>query len=147
MSTITKHFFMIIPPLPYSVHCNLGIKNYCISCLISTSFKSNRGLLPAFCKSPQFKSFITKTFTAVPLSLNTMTQSFESDVSAGIPFTLKRVNILESYMTYINTRALRADSQEVALFIHGNPVSSYLWRNIIPHISPKVRCVAPELIG
>jgi haloalkane dehalogenase len=76
-----------------------------------------------------------------------MTQSFESDVSAGFPFTLKRVNILESYMTYIDTRALRADNQEVALFIHGNPVSSYLWRNIIPHISPKVRCVAPELIG
>lgn len=50
-------------------------------------------------------------------------------------------------MTYIDTGAPQTDDQEVALFIHGNPVSSYLWRNIIPHVSPRVRCVAPELIG
>jgi haloalkane dehalogenase len=76
-----------------------------------------------------------------------MAQAFESDVSAEFPFPLQQVNVLDSYMTYIDTGAPQTDRQEVALFIHGNPVSSYLWRNIIPHISPKLRCVAPDLIG
>ena len=33
------------------------------------------------------------------------------------------------------------------VFLHGNPTSSYLWRNIIPHVSDLGRCVAPDLIG
>jgi haloalkane dehalogenase len=33
------------------------------------------------------------------------------------------------------------------LFLHGNPTSSYLWRNVIPHVSPQARCIAPDLIG
>jgi len=33
------------------------------------------------------------------------------------------------------------------LFLHGNPTWSYLWRNIIPYVSPHARCIAPDLIG
>jgi haloalkane dehalogenase len=33
------------------------------------------------------------------------------------------------------------------LFLHGNPTSSYLWRNIIPHVQHLGRCIAPDLIG
>jgi haloalkane dehalogenase len=33
------------------------------------------------------------------------------------------------------------------VFLHGNPTSSYLWRNIIPHVSAHGRCIAPDLIG
>jgi haloalkane dehalogenase len=33
------------------------------------------------------------------------------------------------------------------IFLHGNPTSSYLWRNIIPHLIGLGRCVAPDLIG
>ena len=33
------------------------------------------------------------------------------------------------------------------VFLHGNPTSSYLWRNIMPHVSDKARCIAPDLIG
>ncbi len=33
------------------------------------------------------------------------------------------------------------------VFLHGNPTSSYLWRNIIPHLSSLGRCIAPDLIG
>ncbi len=40
-----------------------------------------------------------------------------------------------------------ANPSETVVFLHGNPTSSYLWRNIIPHISPIARCVAPDLIG
>ena len=32
-------------------------------------------------------------------------------------------------------------------FLHGNPTSSYLWRNIIPHLSNSARCLAPDLVG
>ncbi len=33
------------------------------------------------------------------------------------------------------------------LFLHGNPTSSYLWRNVIPYLEPLGRCIAPDLIG
>lgn len=33
------------------------------------------------------------------------------------------------------------------VFLHGNPTSSYLWRNVIPHLSDVARCIAPDLIG
>ena len=32
-------------------------------------------------------------------------------------------------------------------FLHGNPTSSYLWRNVIPHLAARGRCIAPDLIG
>ena len=33
------------------------------------------------------------------------------------------------------------------LFQHGNPTSSYLWRNVMPHVAPLARCIAIDLIG
>ncbi len=36
---------------------------------------------------------------------------------------------------------------DAVVFLHGNPTSSYLWRDIIPHVSGQARCVAPDLIG
>lgn len=33
------------------------------------------------------------------------------------------------------------------VFLHGNPTSSYLWRNIMPHLKRHGRCIAPDLIG
>ena len=30
------------------------------------------------------------------------------------------------------------------VFLHGNPTSSYLWRNIIPLVSVDYRCIAPD---
>lgn len=35
----------------------------------------------------------------------------------------------------------------VVLFLHGNPTSSYLWRNIMPYTSTEYRAIAPDLIG
>jgi haloalkane dehalogenase len=35
----------------------------------------------------------------------------------------------------------------VALFLHGNPTSSYVWRNVLPHIATVAHCIAPDLIG
>jgi haloalkane dehalogenase len=36
---------------------------------------------------------------------------------------------------------------DAIVFLHGNPTSSYLWRNVIPHLQSTARCIAPDLIG
>jgi haloalkane dehalogenase len=36
---------------------------------------------------------------------------------------------------------------DTVLFLHGNPTSSYLWRDIVPHVSDQARCIVPDLIG
>lgn len=36
---------------------------------------------------------------------------------------------------------------DAIVFLHGNPTSSYLWRNVIPHLADQGRCIAPDLIG
>jgi haloalkane dehalogenase len=33
------------------------------------------------------------------------------------------------------------------VFVHGNPTSSYLWRNVIPHLAARGRVIAPDLVG
>jgi len=45
-------------------------------------------------------------------------------------------------MAYIDTGEGRP-----VVFLHGNPTSSYIWRNIIPHVETVARCIAPDLIG
>ena len=72
----------------------------------------------------------------------------ENDVSSGFPFELQYASILGSQMAYVDTRPNQFNrSTPTALFIHGNPTSSYIWRNIIPYMSPLMRCVALDLIG
>jgi haloalkane dehalogenase len=57
---------------------------------------------------------------------------------------LSQVNVLDSTMAYRET----GDRQSpVALFLHGNPTSSYIWRNILPLVAPVAHCIAPDLIG
>ena len=36
---------------------------------------------------------------------------------------------------------------DAIVFLHGNPTSSYLWRNVIPYVADMGRCIAPDLIG
>ena len=38
-------------------------------------------------------------------------------------------------------------SGDPVVFLHGNPTSSYLWRDIVPHVSGQARCIVPDLIG
>lgn len=53
-----------------------------------------------------------------------------------------RIEVLDSQMAYID-----AGEGDPIVFLHGNPTSSYLWRNVIPHVIGLGRCVAPDLIG
>lgn len=38
-------------------------------------------------------------------------------------------------------------SGDPIVFLHGNPTSSYLWRNVMPHLEGQGRLIAPDLIG
>ena len=70
------------------------------------------------------------------------------EISADFPFTMNHVNVDNSVeMAYIDTDPSRTLQGTPVVFMHGNPAYSYLWRNIIPHVSPKSRCIAPDLIG
>ncbi len=40
-----------------------------------------------------------------------------------------------------------AGAGDPIVFLHGNPTSSYLWRNVMPHLEELGRCIAPDLIG
>ncbi|MEE9299274.1 MAG: haloalkane dehalogenase [Acidimicrobiia bacterium] len=40
-----------------------------------------------------------------------------------------------------------AGAGDPIVFLHGNPTSSYLWRNVIPHLTDHGRCLAPDLVG
>ena len=50
--------------------------------------------------------------------------------------------VLGAEMAYIE-----AGSGDPIVLLHGNPTSSYLWRNVIPHLEGLGRCIAPDLIG
>jgi haloalkane dehalogenase len=59
-------------------------------------------------------------------------------------------NPLEKKTVEVNGKQLAvhdSGSGQSVVFLHGNPTSSYLWRNIIPHVATTARCVAPDLIG
>jgi len=42
---------------------------------------------------------------------------------------------------------LEAGAGDPIVLLHGNPTSSHLWRNVIPHLAGLARCLAPDLIG
>jgi haloalkane dehalogenase len=58
--------------------------------------------------------------------------------------SLPKLSVLDSEMAY---REAGSRDAPVALFLHGNPTSSYIWRNIIPLVAPVAHCIAPDLIG
>jgi haloalkane dehalogenase len=66
----------------------------------------------------------------------------EPSISAEFPYESQFVEVLGSSMHYVEQGA-----GDPILLLHGNPTSSYLWRNVIPHISPVGRVIAPDLIG
>ncbi|MGN6750199.1 MAG: haloalkane dehalogenase [Xanthobacteraceae bacterium] len=66
----------------------------------------------------------------------------ESSISAADPHRRRRLRVLDSEMSYVDVGL-----GQPIVFLHGNPTSSYLWRNIIPYVSTLGRALAPDLIG
>ena len=63
-------------------------------------------------------------------------------MAAQMPFAKKHVSVFGYSMAYVDV-----GQGDPIVFLHGNPTSSYLWRNVIPHVQGLGRCIAPDLIG
>src|SRR5258707_5224836 len=66
----------------------------------------------------------------------------QTAISADFPFAVRHVQVHGARMAYVDE-----GSGDPIVFLHGNPTSSYLWRNVIPHVRSVGRCIAPDLIG
>lgn len=84
--------------------------------------------------------------SAASVALKTSFSKPYSRAQMNVPsdVVLPRVKILGSTMAY---REAGNREAPVALFLHGNPTSSYIWRNVIPLVAPVAHCLAPDLIG
>jgi haloalkane dehalogenase len=91
---------------------------------------------------------IISTIASVPkmsmaAQLNDISEPYGIPISAEFPFHKKTASVLGSDMAYVDE-----GTGPVVLFLHGNPTSSYLWRNVIPHVvKAGYRAIAPDLIG
>lgn len=63
-------------------------------------------------------------------------------ISAAFPYEKKTLTVNGLTMAYVE----EGEGDPIVL-LHGNPTSSYLWRNIVPHLSGLGRCIVPDLIG
>jgi len=68
--------------------------------------------------------------------------SSEPDISPDYPFAPHYVEVNGSKIHYIEQ-----GEGDPILLLHGNPTWSYVWRNIIPHLSSLGHCIAPDLVG
>ena len=65
-----------------------------------------------------------------------------SMISARDDHPRQRIRVLDTEMSYVEV-----GGGDPIVFLHGNPTSSYLWRNVIPHVVDLGRCLAPDLVG
>jgi len=63
-------------------------------------------------------------------------------ISSAFPYQKKRRLVLDREMAYVEV-----GKGDPIVVLHGNPTSSYLWRNVLPHLQPLGRCIAPDLLG
>ena len=64
------------------------------------------------------------------------------EISSEFPYESRFIEILGSQMHYVDT-----GEGDPILFLHGQPTSSYLWRNVMPHVEGQGRVVAVDNIG
>lgn len=63
-------------------------------------------------------------------------------ISSQDNYPRKRVAVLDTEIAYVDT-----GEGDPVVFLHGNPTSSYLWRNVISEVEGGARCLAPDLVG
>ncbi len=63
-------------------------------------------------------------------------------ISPADPYPRRRIRVLDTELACVDT-----GHGDPIVFLHGNPTSSYLWRNVIPHVAARGRCLAPDLVG
>ena len=65
-----------------------------------------------------------------------------SAILAVDPYARKRAAVLDTELAYVE-----AGAGDPIVLLHGNPTSSYLWRNVIHELEGLGRCLAPDLVG
>jgi len=68
--------------------------------------------------------------------------SSKQPISSDFPFESNYLEVKGSKIHYVDI-----GTGDPILFLHGNPSSSYLWRNIMPYVADQGRVIAPDLIG
>ncbi len=63
-------------------------------------------------------------------------------IEATFPYEKKSISVFGHRMAYVEVGV-----GDPIVFLHGNPTSSYVWRNVIPYLQGLGRCIAPDLIG
>lgn len=79
---------------------------------------------------------------ASPANAEPVPKDNGTPISWEFPFTKQFMEVNGSKIAYVDV-----GKGPVVLFLHGNPTSSYLWRNIIPHVADNHRAIAIDLIG
>jgi len=74
------------------------------------------------------------------------------DPRAGVfgtqqPYKSKFVTVNEHRLHYVDSGVSETGKEQVFLFLHGNPTSSYLWRNVMPYVEHHGRMIALDNIG
>jgi haloalkane dehalogenase len=69
-------------------------------------------------------------------------ESEATAIAAALRYEKRRKRVLGREMAYVEV-----GKGDPIVFLHGNPTSSYLWRNVLPYLEPLGRCIAPDLIG
>ena len=68
---------------------------------------------------------------------------YSDDQRAAVKYLTTHKDVNGKRIAYVEL----GGGELVFLFLHGNPTSSYLWRNVMPEVAGFGRCVAPDLIG
>jgi haloalkane dehalogenase len=86
---------------------------------------------------------------ALALSASTIAPAFSNSAlsmtdgpGAIDPHPRRRIRVRDTEISYVDT-----GQGDPIVFLHGNPTYSYLWRNVIPHVSGLGRCLAPDMVG
>lgn len=72
----------------------------------------------------------------------TNSQIADLPINAADTHPRQRISVLDTELSYVDV-----GQGDPIVFLHGNPTSSYLWRNIIPYLAEYGRCLAPDLVG
>jgi haloalkane dehalogenase len=83
-----------------------------------------------------------RTFLQTTAAATAAAAAGSGTAAKAAPFKKKHADVLGHQMAYIDEGAGRP-----VVFLHGNPASSYLWRNIIPFVTAGNRAIAPDLMG
>ena len=105
---------------------------------------SAASLRPTYKAVTQILSLVLVSWFAIVVSAQTDIDPRADVFSAEFPYQSKYVEVLGHRLHYIDEGNSAGDT---FLFLHGNPTSSYLWRNVMRYIKPQHRIVAVDNIG